>query len=166
MAKKQNGTGRYRIVDVVGVSKVSWETPPSAPVEGPPRTPSGPRIAEVTRGTSVPGGERPRSRAYGQGSRSPSNTKIASDRTAECPAVAAEPSPARRRPPHRVQSPLTLPSPPPARKPVVHCVRSAARKTVGLRRDDCAPRRIAPKLALDVAVAARSRANCRCRGHA
>jgi len=25
MAKKQNGTGVYRIVDVVGVSKVSWE---------------------------------------------------------------------------------------------------------------------------------------------
>jgi dodecin len=49
MAKKQNGTGVYRIVDVVGVSKVSWEDAAKRAVETAAQSIRDLRIAEVTK---------------------------------------------------------------------------------------------------------------------
>jgi dodecin len=49
MAKKSNGTGVYRIVDVVGVSKVSWEDAAKRAVETAAQSIRDLRIAEVTK---------------------------------------------------------------------------------------------------------------------
>jgi flavin-binding protein dodecin len=49
MAKTKNGTGVYRIVDVVGVSKVSWEDAAKRAVETAAQSIRDLRIAEVTK---------------------------------------------------------------------------------------------------------------------
>jgi flavin-binding protein dodecin len=49
MAKKQNATGVYRIVDVVGVSKISWEDAAKRAVETAAQSIRDLRIAEVTK---------------------------------------------------------------------------------------------------------------------
>jgi len=49
MAKKDNGEGVYRIVDVVGVSKQSWEDAAKRAVETAAKSIRDLRIAEVTK---------------------------------------------------------------------------------------------------------------------
>jgi dodecin len=49
MAKKKSATGVYRIVDVVGVSKISWEDAARRAVETAAQSIRDLRIAEVTK---------------------------------------------------------------------------------------------------------------------
>ena len=49
MAKTKNGTGVYRIVDVVGVSKVSWEDAAKNAVETASKTLRDLRVAEIVK---------------------------------------------------------------------------------------------------------------------
>jgi flavin-binding protein dodecin len=49
MAKKQQGSGVYRVVDVIGVSKTSWEDAGKRAVETAATSLRDLRIAEVTK---------------------------------------------------------------------------------------------------------------------